>query len=75
MFTEARKLHLIDEVLKTSNEETLLALESLLKKPKKIKTKKVSIYDFVGVLSSKEAAQIEKTIAETSETIYENDWK
>ena len=75
MFTEARKLHLIDEVLKTSNEETLLALESLLKKPKKIKTEKVSIYDFVGVLSSKEAAQIEKTIAETSETIYENDWK
>ena len=75
MFTEARKLHLIDEVLKTNNEETLLALESLLKKPKKIKTEKVSIYDFVGVLSSKEAAQIEKTIAETSETIYENDWK
>jgi len=32
MFTEARKIHLLEEVLKTTNETTLIELETVLKK-------------------------------------------
>ena len=35
MFTEARKIHLLEEVLKTTNETTLIELETVLKKSKK----------------------------------------
>ena len=34
MYSEAKKLHLMEEVLKIKNESTLSALENFLKKPK-----------------------------------------
>ncbi len=74
MFTEARKLNLIEQVLKVKNENVLLALENVLKSSKPAETKK-SIHDFVGILSKKEAADMQAAIAESCETIDENDWK
>ena len=64
MFTESRKIQLIEEVLKEKNEGTLLELETVLKKSKSAqKEKKVSAHDFLGLWSKKDAALIEKAIA------------
>jgi len=51
-------------------------LELVLKKSKKRKTvKKASIYDFVGMLTKKEANEMRNAIKESSETINPDDWK
>ena len=61
MYTEARKIHLIEAVLKVSNEATLVELETVLKKSKAKKEKqekKPNIYDFVGILTKKESTRL-----------------
>ena len=75
MYQETRKMHLIEEVLKVSNEETLAELEIVLIKSKSRKKRKVSILDFVGVLNKKEISQMKQVIGETCETINADDWK
>lgn len=77
MYTEARKIHLIEEVLKVKNEAILIELESVIEKSKKKvgKEKKQSIYDFVGILTKKEASEMRKAIEETTEVINPEDWK
>ena len=78
MYIEARKIYLIEEVLKEKNEATLSQLETVLKESKRkvsSKKKKASIYDFVGILSKKEADGMKKVIADTCETINPDDWK
>ncbi len=76
MFTEARKIHLIEAVLKVSNEAVLVELETVIKKmPAKQEKKKISAHDFLGVWSKKDAALIEKAIHESCEQIHEDDWK
>ena len=70
MYTEARKIQLITEVLKVSSEATLEELESVLKK-KSLQHRKVknpSIYDFVGVVSKKESEQMKQAIKDSCET-------
>ena len=75
MHTIERKIHLIEEVLKANDESVLDALEIALGKSKEGKEKKLNIYDFVGVISKEEAAQMKKAIKETAETINADDWK
>lgn len=78
MYAEARKIHLIEEVLKVTSEATLSELETVLEKSKKkvtAKEKKPSIYDFVGILTSKEADEMRSTIEATGEQIHPDDWK
>ena len=76
MFTEARKINLIEAVLKVSNEATLIELETVLKKSKKKKEKRpFSAHDFLGVWSKKDTALIEKAIEEGCEQIHEDDLK
>jgi hypothetical protein len=78
MYKEIRKIHLIEEVLKITNEGTLSELETVLKKSKRkstAKSKKPNIYDFVGILSGKEAEKMTSVIEETCETINPDDWK
>ncbi len=74
MFTEARKINLIEAVLKVSNEATLIELETVLKKSKK-KKEAFSAHDFSGVWSKKDNALIEKAIEEGCEQIHQDDWK
>ena len=78
MYTEARKIHLIEEVLKVNNEATLVRLEDALKglkKNAKDKKMKPSIYDFVGIFSKKETNEMRIAIGETCEKINPDDWK
>jgi hypothetical protein len=75
MFRESRKIHLIEEVLRVSDEATLSELETVLKKSKDRVVGKKSILDFVGVISVKEAKIMSKAIHETCEIGNDNDWK
>lgn len=76
MYSEARKLNLIENVLKIKSEAVLLAIEQVIKKnSSKVVEEKPSIYDFVGMLSHAEANDMRKAIAESCETINEDDWK
>jgi len=75
MFTEARKINLIEAVIKVSNEAVLVELEKVIKKNPAKQEKKKSAHDFSGVWSKKDAALIEKAIQESCEQIHEDDWK
>ncbi len=75
MYTDAKKLYLIQEVLKVTNEATLMELEAIIARSKDKVEKKPSIYDFVGILTKEEANEMKKVIEETSETIQADDWK
>ena len=74
MYSDARKIHLIEEVLKVESEAVLLQLETVLNNHNHPE-KKASIYDLVGVISKKDATAMSTAITETCENIDENDWK
>lgn len=75
MYAESRKIQLIEEVLKVNNGDLLSELETVFKNGRKAKSKKLSLNDFVGVLSKKNATEMRKVIKETAETINADDWK
>jgi len=75
MYSEARKLHLIDEVIKITNEDTLAKMESLLKTAKSVNKKKNSFKDFAGILTIKEADEMSRIIEDSCEKINPEDWK
>jgi len=77
MGAEAKKLHIIEEVLKINNDATLAALENFVKKS--IKDENVanggSFKEFSGIWSKDEAEEMERIIAESCETIHPDEWK
>ncbi len=75
MVTEARKLHVIEEVLKIKSDKLLAEVEAVLKKRPASNKSKLTIHDFVGVISKDDATEMKKVIAETCETIDEDAWK
>ena len=75
MYTEARKLQLIEELLKVTNEDTLIQLESVINSWKKKQETIPSIYDFVGIMTKEESTEMKKAIEESCETINSDDWK
>ena len=78
MFTESRKIQLLEDVIKETNEATLLEIEGVLKKHRKktkVEKKPLRIQDFAGVFTREEGDMIKKVIAETCEIIDPNDWK
>jgi hypothetical protein len=75
MYSEARKMHLIEEVIKTKNEAILIELESVLRKAKAADQPQPSAHDFVGLWSKDDAELIEKAIEEGCEQINPDDWK
>ena len=75
MYSEERKIHLIEEVSKIENEAVLIELETVLNIYNTKTGKKPNIYDFVGIISKKEADEMKQAIAEACENIDMNDWK
>lgn len=76
MYAEARIISLIEKLLKIKNEATLKAIETVLDNTNiESKKQEISIYDFVGILSKKEASEMRTAIEETCETITPDDWK
>lgn len=75
MYSETRKIKLIEKVLKIRNEDTLLELENVLKKAKLQEQKTLSAHNFVGVWSKEDADLISNAINESCEQIHPDDWQ
>jgi hypothetical protein len=75
MYSETRKINLIQQILKVKSSKVLTEMEAILNKYTEKGKVKPSIYDFVGFISGDEAAEMNRAIEETCEIIDENDWK
>ena len=76
MYSEARKMHLIEEVIKVKSEAVLIELEGVLKEADQAKQQiPSSAHDFVGLWSKEDAETIEKAIEDGCEQIHPDDWK
>ena len=76
MYSEIRKINLIEKVLKVNNEDTLLELEKVLKKTPSEKAKEpLSAHDLLGVWNKKDADVMSKAINESCEQILPDDWQ
>jgi hypothetical protein len=78
MYTDRRKIQLIEDLLKVDSDATLKQVETILSKSKKkpaAKKKKFSAHDFLGVWTKEEAAEIEKIFEEGCEQIDHDGWK
>jgi hypothetical protein len=75
MYSEARKIHLIEKVLKVKNDAILIEIETILNTYNNNIAKKSNIYDFVGIISKSEADEMISAINETCENIDPNEWK
>ena len=74
MYTEAKKLHIIEEVLKVDNDAVLAELENVLSNSNSLKSKK-AFSGFHSDLSLDEVNEMERNIKEGCEQINEDDWK
>lgn len=76
MYSDARKLHTIEAVLKTENEAVLTAIETIV--DQNIATSKRAKGRFsalLGSLTNEEAESMKKTIEDNFEKINPDDWK
>ncbi len=65
MNSEARKILLIEKVLKIKSDAILVEIETILNSHRNSAKKESSIYDFVGIILENEAIEMKKAIAET----------
>ncbi|HXL55745.1 MAG TPA: hypothetical protein VN958_05780 [Chitinophagaceae bacterium] len=78
MYTEARKLHIIEAVLKTENDAVLEAIEMIVENDNTInisKKPKAKFSDLLGALTHEEAEAMKQAIEENFEKINPDDWK
>lgn len=76
MSSEARKIHLIEKVLKENNEVVLNELEAVFNKTENSKGQSsFSAFELAGVWNKEDAALINKAIEEGCEQIHPDDWK
>lgn len=75
MYGEAKKLHLIEELLKVENDAVLSEVEHILLKNKLVKQERKKFTDFAGMMTDEEADELEKIIKEGCEQIHPDDWK
>ena len=74
MYSEARKMRLIEDILKVKNEAVLLEIENVLKRSTQ-QINQSSAHDFVGLWSIEEAEAIEKAIEEGYQKISLTHWQ
>jgi len=75
MYIEARKLHLIEEMIKLKSEKALLQIENILKSSSIKKIGRSSAHEFIGKISKKDIILMESAIEEGCEQINQDDWK
>lgn len=76
MVTDTRKLHLIEELLRTKSEQVLAEVEAVLKRRKQSKkTERFSARDLSGIISAEDASLMEEAIEQGCEQIHPDDWK
>lgn len=76
MYSEARKLHIIEAVLKTENDAVLTAIETIVHQNNTARQRAKGRFSaLLGSLTSEEAELMTKTIAENFEKINPDDWE
>lgn len=75
MYREAKKLQLIEEILKIEDEEVLAKVERAISDNFTNTTPRKSFKSLAGVLSEEEVNRLEKIIEEGCEMIHPDDWK
>ncbi len=75
MYGEAKKLHLIEEILKIENDSVLDEVETVIIKNKLPSVSDKKFKDFSGIWSVQEADEMKRIIEETCEQINPDDWK
>ena len=72
---EAKKLHLIEEILKIENESVLSEVENVINKSKMHVVNRKSFKEFAGFMTDQEADKINNAIEEGCEKVFSDDWK
>ncbi|WP_332736303.1 hypothetical protein [Flavihumibacter sp.] len=75
MFGEAKKLYLIEEILKIENDAVLAEVETVIAKSKLHAVGRKSFTSFAEMWTKEEADELEKNIEEGCEQIHSDDWK
>ncbi len=75
MYGEAKKLHLIEAILKIENDAVLDAVETVLNKNDMHIVKRKSFKEFAGIWTAAEAEEMKKNIEDSCEQINPDDWK
>lgn len=75
MYGEAKKLHLIEEILKIQNEAVLEEVETVIANSKLHAVGRKSFKDLVGIWTEQEADEMKRIIEEGCEQINPDDWK
>ncbi len=75
MFGEAKKIHLIEAILKIENDEELAEVETAINKSKMNFVSGKSFKDFAGIWTAEEAEEMKKIIEDSCEQINADDWK
>ena len=75
MFGDAKKIHLIEAILKMENEEELTEVETAINKSKMNFVTGKSFKDFAGICTEEEAEEMKKIIEDSCEQINPDDWK
>ncbi len=75
MYGEAKKLHLIEEILKIENDAVLDEVETVISKNKLHAVNGKSFKDFAGIWTAVEADEMKRIIEESCEQINPDDWK
>ncbi|MBO9565022.1 MAG: hypothetical protein J7621_19755 [Niastella sp.] len=75
MYGEAKKLHLIEEILKIENDAVLDEVNSVINKSKLHPVDRKSFKEFSGIWSVEEADEMKRIIEESFEQINPDDWK
>lgn len=75
MSGEAKKLHLIEKLLKISDESVLEEVENVLSRGKLQVAHKKSFKEFAGKMSDEEVMEMERIIEQGCEQIHPDDWK
>ena len=75
MSGEARKLQLIEALLKVEDETTLMAVENLLNRSEQKSVAARTLDELSGIWTEEEADEMKRIIEEGCEQIHPDDWK
>ena len=73
MYGEAKKLHLIEEILKVENDAILEEVETVISRGKMHAVTHKGFKDFAGIWTSEEADEMKRIIEESCEQINPDD--
>jgi len=75
MYAEAKKLYLIEELLKVDSDTVLAELETVLTRSRTQIPRSKGFQDFTSKLTLEEVNELERNIEEGCEQLNEDDWK